>query len=331
MMNYYQDTPDHRRHSSYDVSLAPKWRHRSSSLGLVNVAGLSPGVAQMNTYSQRAPATPCFMSPRMAFSTQFSCDSPIQILTSGKGHNMLDPGSIPRMRYSLKRIPRRCKIVLILLLIGIGAALFVNRKLYDLSSTNVCDGEDKECEDSHFHKKLTERFLEIVSLEKVQKHFHSFAKDLGIPTYIEGNREASEAMGEQTEEDSESSEHPETSNEATIELLDRRPRNADDEETAEASDEEKLAERTEPASSDSRGPPKDSLRKNVKSRGVTREKRRSSQPQPQMPGQRRPQPQQEQRRPKKVQRGRPQNGRNSGKPGRPVKIPPGVNPRRYGL
>ncbi|XP_063599746.1 putative uncharacterized protein DDB_G0271606 [Penaeus indicus] len=206
----YQDTPMPRRHSLLDVSLAPKWRHRSHSLGLVNVSGFSPGLSQMSTSgSQRTPATPCFVSPRMAFSTQFSYDSPIQILTSSSP-GALTPAAVSKLkgRCSMKRLSRRWKIVLIMFFTALGTGLFISRKMSEISSMHKSSCEDGEhgehgCETDHRHPGLAERFMDVVSIDKVHEHFHTLAR--GLRRNLEGKeqQQQGEPAGEEQEAEKE--------------------------------------------------------------------------------------------------------------------------------
>ncbi|XP_047486575.1 RNA polymerase II degradation factor 1-like [Penaeus chinensis] len=203
----YQDTPMPRRHSLLDVTLAPKWRHRSHSLSLVNVSGFSPGLSQMSTSgSQRTPATPCFVSPRMAFSTQFSYDSPIQILTSSNPR-ILTPGMVSQLkgRFSMKRLSRRWKIVLIMFFTALGAGLFISRKMGEISSMNKSSCEDggHGCEPDHRHPGLAERFMDVVSIDKVHEHIHTLARGLRKSLEGEEGQQQGEPAGQEHETENE--------------------------------------------------------------------------------------------------------------------------------
>lgn len=136
----------------------------------------------MSSSSQRTPATPCFVSPRMAFSTQFSYDSPIQILTSSSPR-VLTPAAVSKLkgRCSLKRLSRRWKIVFIMFFTALGTGLFVSRKMSEISSLknkSSCENGGRGCETDHRHPGLAERFMDVVSIEKVHEHFHTLARGL---------------------------------------------------------------------------------------------------------------------------------------------------------
>lgn len=240
----------------------------------------------MGMETARAPATPCFMSPRMAFSTQFTHDSPIEILTSPKGRlPFLSNSSRLSKKLSMRRLSRRCKILLILVFALAGAGLFVNRKMNEYaapeSSPEMCSGEDQECEEDHVHPGLAERFMHIVSMDKIQEHFHNITRE--IQKYAALNIE--------------------------------RPDLA----TSEAADSDSPTEDGQQQSGEAEGP---SPRKTTSRRATRTPPRktivvaRQTKPEGSENANRRP-----------LQR----QGRNGPQGGRRVKIPPGINPRRYGL
>ncbi|XP_050723391.1 trichohyalin-like isoform X2 [Eriocheir sinensis] len=92
-----------RRYSLLEVSGgASRLRPRSSSTSVVTVTEATP---ELRTVGDRRPPptpgyTPCFVSPRLAFSTQFNYDSPIQILTC-RSNNVLKPVSKWTSRFYL--------------------------------------------------------------------------------------------------------------------------------------------------------------------------------------------------------------------------------------
>lgn len=210
------------------------------------------------------------------------------------------------------------------------------------SQTESCNDEE-DCELPHIHPGLTKRFLDIVSLDKIQQHFHAITKDLRVGSAEEeaGQSEQPEAV-KQPEEPSkmEAQENPMAPDEAEAEeseglhILEesayRYPRSTDgmspDEEDEEGEEEE------EPSDPQTDSPPPHERRGQAapgtrRTTVVARHEKGSarSQHQYQASGhhQRRGQ--------SRGHKGRPQDGRKYGQPGRPVKIPPGVNPRRYGL
>lgn len=178
-------------------------------MGLVNVSGFSPGLSEMSTRgSQRTPATPCFVSPRMAFSTQFSYDSPIQILTSSSP-GALTPAAVSKLkgRCSMRRLSRRWKIVLIMFFTALGSGLFISRKMSEISSMHKSSCEDgghgeHGCETDHRHPGLAERFMDVVSIDKVHEHFHTLAR--GLRRNLEGKeQQQGEPAGQEQEAEKE--------------------------------------------------------------------------------------------------------------------------------
>ncbi|XP_068216467.1 uncharacterized protein [Palaemon carinicauda] len=150
------NTQERRRSSMSHLSTNEKWRPRSASTGVIEVSPVT------NFYSQRGPATPCFVSPRMAFSTQFNYDSPIQVLTSSSP-GVFMPMSVPKIprRYSLKRLPLKCKALLSTLLLSLAICLYVFRK--SIADGNVDCNLTGSCGNhSHEHNDL-QRFVRAVS------------------------------------------------------------------------------------------------------------------------------------------------------------------------
>ncbi|XP_066940262.1 uncharacterized protein [Macrobrachium rosenbergii] len=173
------DTQERRRSMSY-LSTNDKWRPRSASTGVLELSPVS------NFYSQRGPATPCFVSPRMAFSTQFNYDSPIQVLTSSSP-GVFRPMSVPRIpgRYSLKRLPLKCKALLTVTLLSLAMCLYLLRtsidESIDCNLSGTCDDQ------SHEHNSL-ERFVRAVTGPGPNPH--SLSGDLDNPEI--GSHEAHE-------------------------------------------------------------------------------------------------------------------------------------------
>ncbi|KAK3853771.1 hypothetical protein Pcinc_039705 [Petrolisthes cinctipes] len=96
-------------------------RPRSSSASVVDMKNFSPALTVSYRGAPHKPscATPCFVSPRMAFTTQFSYDSPIQILTSS-------PRSMPRIR-GLRKLSPRLKLLMSGLLLSLALVLYIFR------------------------------------------------------------------------------------------------------------------------------------------------------------------------------------------------------------
>lgn len=86
--------------------------------------------------------TPCFVSPRMAFTTQFSYDSPIQIITS-TGSDMLKPVAKWRVRWPCRSLlcSRKGLLFVALLTIGIVSFLLLNGMDSPLEE-GQCDVQD---------------------------------------------------------------------------------------------------------------------------------------------------------------------------------------------
>nr|XP_045614533.1 uncharacterized protein LOC123768180 isoform X2 [Procambarus clarkii] len=191
MMRYHQlptGSPT-RRHSMLDVSLAPKWRPRSASMSVVDVTKFSPQFTSGTGLMTRRPSptpctTPCFVSPRMAFSTQFAYDSPLQILSSGSPQALVKLKS----KFGLKRLSRRWKIFLILVFSVLAGTLFLVRTLGDNVQTKqnpeiTCAEDDLNClngDTSHGHPSF-QRFLRAVSPPSQPTHYHSLSEDLNEP------------------------------------------------------------------------------------------------------------------------------------------------------
>ncbi|XP_064112679.1 uncharacterized protein LOC135219663 [Macrobrachium nipponense] len=174
------DTQERRRSMSY-LSTNDKSRPRSASTGVLELSPVS------NFYSQRSPATPCFVSPRMAFSTQFNYDSPIQVLTSSSP-GVFRPMSVPRLpgRYSLKRLPLKCKALLTVILLSLATCLYIFRtsivdESIDCNLSGTCDDH------SHEHSSL-ERFVRAVT--GPGPNHHTLTGDLDNPEI--GSHEAHE-------------------------------------------------------------------------------------------------------------------------------------------
>lgn len=171
---YYPDAGQERRRSLNNLGVSESLRPRSASTGVIEVSPLTRGFST----NPRGPATPCFVSPRMAFSTQFNFDSPIQVLTSSSP-GVFRPMAVPSLpgRCSLKRLPHRCKILLCIILLSFAGSLYLVRKLSDGSGSRDCN-IDNTCDDPiHEHPSL-KRFLGAVNK---QPHYHSLTQDLENP------------------------------------------------------------------------------------------------------------------------------------------------------
>lgn len=165
MMNYQTNSPA-RRYSMLDVSLAPKWRPRSASMSVVDVSNFSSHIGGIMNRRPATPCTtPCFVSPRMAFTSQFSYDSPIQVLSSS-------PRALSKLhKFSLRNLSHRCQMLLILVFLGLAATLFLVRtisesKQHNTNLVEVCAEDDLSClggeTATHEHPRL-QRFMRAVA------------------------------------------------------------------------------------------------------------------------------------------------------------------------
>ncbi|XP_071515484.1 uncharacterized protein [Panulirus ornatus] len=183
----YKQSPD-RRHSLLEVSQSSRWRPRSASMGMVDPNNFLTNSEGGKRRASPSPCTtPCFVSPRMAFSTQFSYDSPIQILTSSSS-GVLSPRSVSKFkrRCSLRSLPHCCKMFLILLFFVIASGLFIHRTIHDhkrsvsvLTLDDTCHYDNPDCQDLdddiiHDHPSL-KRFMRSV---QQPTHYHVLTPDL---------------------------------------------------------------------------------------------------------------------------------------------------------
>ncbi|KAK7063142.1 hypothetical protein SK128_014479 [Halocaridina rubra] len=165
-------TQERRRASWNLLSTSDSYRPRSASASFLSN---SANRSVINS-SHRAPATPCFVSPRMAFSTQFDYDSPIQVLTSSSPC-VFKPMSLKRWSSpcSLKRLTPHCKALLILLLLSLAASLYFIRNSRESRDHSVpCS--DYSCDDViHGHP----RFFGSVT---PPPSYHTLSDDLDNPS-----------------------------------------------------------------------------------------------------------------------------------------------------
>ncbi|KAK8399535.1 hypothetical protein O3P69_003539 [Scylla paramamosain] len=133
-----------RRYSFLDLSSgSASLRPRSSSTSVLTVTESTPQLRSPADYRRPPPTpctTPCFISPRMAFTTQFGYDSPIQIITCG-GSNVLKP-IVKRFWLGPLLCSKKGLLFVTLLTIGIVSFLLLNRKEYGLRTEGQCDAQD---------------------------------------------------------------------------------------------------------------------------------------------------------------------------------------------
>ncbi|XP_076031356.1 uncharacterized protein LOC143019531 isoform X4 [Oratosquilla oratoria] len=191
-----------RRRSLCDVSIAPKWQQRRPSDSGV----IKPQVdlIQRITPNMRRPAPPCFVTPRMAFSTQFTFDSPsspVEVLTSSSPM-FVALRSVKSMRkswfnFSLRHLGTSKKVLLALLLITIATTAFVIRKFKESSQESESQGpwkhsnfqcrEGKACPLKHSSVKKTllrqiDMIEETSKLKRaVDEHVHPGKGDDSFP------------------------------------------------------------------------------------------------------------------------------------------------------
>ncbi|XP_045130259.1 uncharacterized protein DDB_G0290301-like isoform X2 [Portunus trituberculatus] len=129
-----------RRHSFLDLSCGgASLRPRSCSTSVLTVTESTPELRSPADF-RRPPATQCFISPRMAFTPQFSYDSPIQIITCGS-NTALKP-IVQRFRLGPLLCSKKGLLLIALLTISIVSFLFLNGKEYGLQTEGQCDTQD---------------------------------------------------------------------------------------------------------------------------------------------------------------------------------------------